>query len=215
MEKKVRMFRIDTLNPNDVTKLRNRSIQAINGLKLCLQHTEEIANMKTIGEKYKTIAEYMGLSQEGGNSYYNYYIPLNKKILFLLRNGNHNNTNPDLYNMHEKLGRPNKRYVIYFKKGNVFSDNSVTFLDAEHHTVTYDVNALDEKASVVAYINSLIELFTDGETTFPPLPIMKATSDASLELSSRQYPKSLIRLTESDLYEIIMESVRRLIKKVL
>lgn len=163
--------RINTLTPDEITKYRNRSVQAINGLMICLQHALEISQYKTIGQKWKIMASYMGLTQEDGNSFYNFFIPLNNDIVFLIRNANHNNANPNLYDRHEQLGRPNKRYVIYFKNGNTFSDNPTTFLDAEHHVIPYNVNALDNKDSVIAYINSLIKIFEKGETTFPPLPI--------------------------------------------
>ena len=160
-------WRIDTLSQQELAKYRQRSARAINGLHVCLKDAGVIAQYEKISDKYKIIADYMGLGQEDGNSFYNFFVPLNADIVFLLRNANHNNTNPILYNRHEQLGRPNKRYVIYFKKGNSFSDTSTTFLEAEHHVIPYNVNALDNEASVVAYINSLINLFENGETTFP------------------------------------------------
>lgn len=164
-------WRIDTLSEQEIAKYRERSSRAINGLRICLKNANVIAQYEKIGDKYKTIANYIGLGQEGGNSFYSYFVPLNVDIVFMLRNGNHNNTNPILYNRHEQLGRPNKRYVIYFEKGNTFSDTPTTFLEAEHHVIPYNVNALDNETSVIAYINSLINLFEVGETTFQPLPI--------------------------------------------
>jgi hypothetical protein len=164
-------WRIDTLTPQEIAKYRNKSVKAINSLNICLQHAKEISQYQKIADKYKIIAQYIGLVQEGGNSFYNYFIPLNTDIVFLLRNSNHNNTNPYLYNRHEQLGKPNKRYIVYFKNGNTFSDNPITFLDAEHHSIPYDVNALDNETSVIAYLNSLKGLFENGETTFQPLPI--------------------------------------------
>ena len=164
-------WRIDMLTPQEIAKYRQRSFDAINGIEYLLKYANVIAQYEKISDKYKTIAEYIGLGQEGGNSFYNYFIPLNADIVFLLRNSNHNTTNPYLYNRHEQLGRPNKRYIVYFKNGNTFSDNPITLLDAEHHSISYDVNALDNETSVIAYLNSLKGLFENGETTFQPLPI--------------------------------------------
>lgn len=164
-------WRIDTLTPQEIAKYRQRSFDAINGIEYLLKYANVIAQYEKISDKYKTIAEYIGLGQEGGNSFYNYFILLNADIVFLLRNSNHNNTNPYLYNRHEQLGRPNKRYIVYFKNGNTFSDNPITLLDAEHHSISYDVNALDNETSVIAYLNSLKGLFENGEITFQPLPI--------------------------------------------
>ena len=90
------MWRIDTLTPQEIEKYRQRSLRAINGIKFCIEHAAEIAQYKKIGDKYKTISKYIGLAQEGGNSYYNYFIPQNEDIVFLLRNGNHDNTNIEL-----------------------------------------------------------------------------------------------------------------------
>lgn len=161
------MYRIDKISKDDYAKYKNRSIMAINGLKEILPQAEDIANMKNIRMKYLFIAQSIGLRMENPNSAYNFFIPLNGKIVFLLRMSNHNNTNPSLYNMHEKMGRPNKRYVIFFKRDNIINDSSSTFLDAEHHTVAYNLYALDNKASVSAFINSLINLFKNGGTIFP------------------------------------------------
>jgi hypothetical protein len=166
------LWRIDSLSQQEIEKYRQRSTRAINGLRMCLKYADAISKYEKIGDKYKTLANYMGLAQEGGNSYYNYFIPINEDLVFMLRNANHDNKNEDSYNKHEQLGRPNKRFVIYFKNDNTFKDNKMIFLDAEHHLVPYNVNALDNEASVTAYINSLINLFENGKTTFPSLPII-------------------------------------------
>lgn len=165
-------WRINTLSPQEIAKYRQRSVRAINGLNICKQDAKVIAQYRKVSDKYKTIAEYIGLGQEGENSYYNYFVPTNKNIVFLLRNANHNNTNGDLYDRHEQLGRPNKRFVIFFKNGSTFSDVPLVFQESEHHVIPYNVNALDNEASIIAYIDALIELFTDGKTKFPNLPIL-------------------------------------------
>ncbi len=152
-------WRINTLSPQEIAKYRQRSVRAINGLDYCKQNAHIIAQYRKVSDKYKILANYMGLAQEGGNSYYNFFVPTNKDILFLLRNANHNNTNPILYDEHEQLGRPNKRFVIFFKNGNTFSDTPTVFQESEHHVIPYNVNALDNEASVIAYIDALIELF--------------------------------------------------------
>ena len=142
--------------------------------------------------------------------FYNYFIPLNTDIVFLLRNSNHNNTNPYLYNRHEQLGRPNKRYIVYFKNGNTFSDNPITFLDAEHHSIPYDVNALDNETSVIAYLNSLKTLFENGETTFQPLPITTENKQYNKNTNMKQ----TVKLTESELRNMIAESVKSVLNEI-
>ena len=102
----------DTLQ-SSVKKYRAKSQMAINGLNNVIQQANLIAELPNVESKWKYIATYMGLQQEGNNSFYNTFVPLNNDILFLLRNGNHNNANPELYNRHEKLGRPDKRFVVY------------------------------------------------------------------------------------------------------
>ncbi len=206
------MYRIDKISKDDYAKYKNRSIMAINGLKEILPQAEDIANMKNIRMKYLFIAQSIGLRMENPNSAYNFFIPLNGKIVFLLRMSNHNNTNPSLYNMHEKMGRPNKRYVIFFKRDNIINDSSSTFLDAEHHTVAYNLYALDNKASVSAFINSLINLFKNGGTIFPSLPITNNNNSIKTENYMRNN-KRTIRLTESDLHRVIKESVRRMVNE--
>lgn len=165
------MFRIDNISKDVYDKYKNRSIMAINGLREILPQAEAIANMKNLRMKYMFIAQSIGLRMENPNSAYNFFIPLNAEIVFLLRMSNHNNTNPALYNMHEKLGSPNKRYIIYLSGGNVLGDNPITFLESEHHAIPYNNDALDNSASVTAFINSLINLFESGSTIFPSLPI--------------------------------------------
>lgn len=164
------MYLIDKLTENAIQNYRQRSQNAIVGLQYAISNASQIIQLKTIDKKWKFISDCMGLCQENGNSLYNYFIPLNGDIVFLLRNGNHNNTNPLLYNKHEKNGRPNKRYIVFFKNGNVFCDDSTIFLDAEHHTIQYGVDALDNEESIVRYCQAYIELFKNGNTSFPNLP---------------------------------------------
>lgn len=202
-------WRIDTLTSQEIAKYRQRSSNAINGIEYLLKYANVIAQYEKISDKYKTIAEYIGLGQEGGNGFYNYFVPLKTDIVFLLRNSNHNNTNPYLYNRHEQLGRPNKRYIVYFKNGNTFSDNSITFLDAEHHSIPYDVNALDNETSVIVYLNSLKGLFENGETTFQPLPI----TTENKQYNKNRNMKRTIKLNESELKRMIAESVRRVLRE--
>lgn len=184
---------------------------AINGLQNILQESDQIAKLPNVGAKWKYIAVHMGLDQQNGNSFYNYFISLNNNILFLVRNGNHNNINEQLYNMHEKLGRPNKRYIIFFKGMNESTDTTTKFLEAEHHTVNFPVNALDSVENVKKYIHSLIKLFEDGGTEFPKLPIkpsLQAPSFDKARVESINRNRT-IRLTESKLRNIIKEATRR------
>jgi hypothetical protein len=164
---------IDKLKPEIVTKYRSKSQRAINGLNIAIKEASKIAQLPTIGDKRKYIANVMGLKQENGNSYYNTYISLNSNVFFLIRNSDHNNTIPELYNKNEMNGRPDKRFVVFFRKGNVFNDSVTKFLDSEHHTITYPVNALDTKNDVIAYCKECIELFQNGSASFLKLPLIE------------------------------------------
>lgn len=210
------IWRINTLSPQELARYRQRSQRAINGLNRCKQDIQLILQQRKVSDKYKLLADYIGLQQEGGNSYYNFFVPLNKNMVFLLRNANLDNRNPNLYDQHEQLGRPNKRFIIFFKKGNMFSDTPIVFQDSEHHVIPYGRNALDNETSVVAYIDALIELFTDGKTTFPTLPIIPQPTivDNNKELNcNRNMNNKLIRLTESDLHKVVKESVKTVLNE--
>ena len=62
-------WRINTLSPQEIAKYRQRSVRAINGLDYCKQNAHIIAQYRKVSDKYKILANYMGLAQEGGNSY--------------------------------------------------------------------------------------------------------------------------------------------------
>lgn len=99
----MKMRRYDTLTTDDIEKYRLRSEKAINGIDILLQELPQLLECNTIEGKYTKIAYYLGLSEEG-DSRYNYFVPLSKDIVFLLRISNHNNTNDVLYNKFEHMG---------------------------------------------------------------------------------------------------------------
>ena len=76
-------WRIDALTPQEIEKYRQRSSDAINGIEYLMQYANVIAQYEKIGDKYKTIAEYIGLCQEEGNGFYNYFIPIDFHYQFL------------------------------------------------------------------------------------------------------------------------------------
>lgn len=200
----------DTLQ-SSVKKYRAKSQMAINGLNNVIQQANLIAELPNVESKWKYIATYMGLQQEGNNSFYNTFVPLNNDILFLLRNGNHSNANPELYNRHEKLGRPDKRFVVCFHRGN-FSNTTTNFLEAEHHTILYPINSLDTEQDVIAYCQAYITLFQYGDTTFPQLLTTddsgqgeENSNDASGNII---HESKKIMMTEAQLHYIIHEAIK-------
>lgn len=129
-------FRIDTLTPQELERYRQRSSNAINGIQYLLQNLNDIVQHENIIEKYKVISNYIGLYQEDENSFYNYFVPLNADIVFLLsvtalKKLENNN--------HEQLGIPNRRYTIYFSE-DVFEDEK----------------------TVISFLNSLKGIFENG-----------------------------------------------------
>lgn len=220
---------IDRLSPSDITKYRERSIKAINGIKILLSTPSIVLDKPTILGKYLTIAAYIGLVTENNKSAYNYFVSTNSDILFLLRFSDHNNTNPQLYDEHEKMGRPNARNII------CFSHNEITGMDGEwnetkHIVVPYSENALDNEDSIISFLNALVSLFTDGKTKYPTLP---TTSQNDEHLSpddlirqwnrnvdknnesktNKNMKKNVVKLNEQQLKKIVAESVKKVLKE--
>ena len=207
------VYLIDNLTDNDKAKYRERSVRAINGLDMLLSDISIILNCKTINGKYFTIAKYIGLSSDNTVSFYNYFMPTKAEIIFLLRFSNHNNTNPNFYNEHERNGRPNKRWVIPFH-GNVFQKESpYEFLQAEQNVIHYPVNALDDEFSVRAFLFALRQLFINGKAVFPELPqVIKPKEENNQQTNEHKTmnKKQIIKLNESQLRRIVSESVNRI-----
>lgn len=211
------MRRYDTLHPNDIIKYRKRSKMAINGIDVLLQHLSSILDCNNIESKYTTISAHLGLSDDG-TSRYNYFVPLNKDVVFLLRLSNHNNTNEMLYNKFEQMGRPDARYIIYFKGNDPIERSSEVWLESQHNVISYPVNALDTSDNIKAFLITLKKLFTNGEVDFPVLPQQTAKNNTNLTNNKQincnigvKTNKKTIRLTESDLHQIIKESVNNIL----
>ena len=69
------IFVIDRLYENDIVKYRDRSVKALNGIKILLSNPSIVLDKPTIYGKYLTIASYIGLVTENNKSAYNYFIP--------------------------------------------------------------------------------------------------------------------------------------------
>ena len=194
----------------DKIKYKERSICAINGIRQLISDIQLILSCNTIKGKYYQIAQYIGLATENEKSYYNYFIPINSDIVFLLRFSDHNNTNPSLYNQHERNGRPNKRFIIPFV-GNIFQNSGPTpFLGAEHHVVSYPVNALDDEASIKLFLSDLQRLFTNGETNFTQLP-QQPIQENNKQINTN---KNIMKINESQLRKIIQESINGILNEI-
>ena len=201
---------IDNMMDADKIKYKERSICAINGIRQLMSDIQLILSCNTIKGKYYQIAKYIGLATENEKSYYNYFIPINSDIVFLLRFSDHNNTNPSLYNQHERNGRPNKRFIIPFV-GNAFQNSGPTpFLGAEHHVVYYPVNALDDEASIKLFLSDLQRIFTNGETNFTQLPQQPIQENNNKQINTN---KTVMKINESQLRQIIRESINEIMSK--
>ena len=202
---------IDNMMDADKIKYKERSICAINGIRQLISDIQLILSCNTIKGKYYQIAQYIGLATENEKSYYNYFIPINSDIVFLLRFSDHNNTNPSLYNQHERNGRPNKRFIIPFV-GNIFQNSGPTpFLGAEHHVVSYPVNALDDEASIKLFLSDLQRLFTNGETNFTQLPQQPIQENNNKQINTN---KNIMKINESQLRKIIKESIKNTLNEM-
>ena len=81
---------IDNMLDSDRKRYMERSIRALNGIRKLSNEIQKLLTCHTITGKYYLIAQYIGLTSDNDNSYYNYFIPTNNKLLFLLRFSNHN-----------------------------------------------------------------------------------------------------------------------------
>lgn len=223
-------YMINQLSENDISKYRERSVRALNGIRSLLETPSIISKNGTIVGKYLTIARYMGIPAKPGQaSVYNYFTPINTDAIILIRFSDHNNTNAELYNLHEKNGRPNARYIICFSQGEIEPMNEF-WNESQHVVIPYDVDAIDNEDSIAKLLNSLVTLLHDGETTFPTLPYFQnsehvpaqdvlAQVNKDLEkittenIDRKMSKKNTIRLTESDLKRVISESVKKVLKE--
>ena len=157
--------RIDILTEPEKLQYRKRSEMAVNGIDALLGNLRLITDKGDITEKYRTIAQYIGLVPDG-KSHYNYFIPIQQDIVFLLRLSNHNNENEDLYNRYEKKGRPDARYIIYFQGSSYSPLFSGIFCEAKHYVYNYPINGLDSEEDAIRFLSSLKELFIKGQAIF-------------------------------------------------
>lgn len=198
---------------------------AINGVEVLLGNLGLITNKGDITEKYRTIAQYIGLVQEG-SSHYNYFIPTEQDIVFMLRLSNHNNENEALYNLHEKKGRPDIRYIIFFQGNGYTPLFNGTFCEARHYAYNYPISGLDSEEDVVKFLSSLQELFTKGQTIFrgvmeePRLSNddiisqWNRTIDRNNETNeSKNMKKNVVKINENTLRQIVAESVKKVLKE--
>ncbi|MBO5849513.1 MAG: hypothetical protein J6R17_09960 [Bacteroidales bacterium] len=219
------MRRYNTLTPDDIAKYKQRSEMAINGIDKLLQELPSVLECNTIEGKYTKIASYLGLSEEG-TSRYNYFVPLNKDIVFLLRLSNHNNTNEILYNKFEQMGRPDVRYIVCFNGKQHILPTCNLWLESQHNVIPYTVDALDTYEDIREFLMALKKLFTKGSAKFPKLPcapkdnpkisttnINNSFNNSTNENKEYKTNKQVIRLTESELHNIIKESVKQVLKK--
>ena len=154
--------RINILTEPEKLQYRKRSEMAVNGIDALLGNLCLITDKGDITEKYRTIAQYIGLVPDG-KSHYNYFIPIQQDIVFLLRLSSHNNENEDLYNRHEKKGRPDDRYIIYFQGSSYSPLFSGIFCEAKHYVYNYPANGLDSEEDAIRFLSSLKELFIKGQ----------------------------------------------------
>lgn len=219
---------IDRLSESDIAKYRERSVKAINGIQMLLSNPSIVLDKPTIYGKYLTIAAYIGLVTENNKSAYNNFIPTNSNNLFLLRFSDHDNTNPQLYDVHEQMGRPNARNIICFSYNDIEAKNG-EWNETRHIVVPYGENALDNEDSIISFLYALSRLFIDGETNYPLLPITNQddghmspndeinqwnrTIDKNNETNESKNMKNTIKLNESQLRKVIAESVKKVLNE--
>lgn len=215
------MRRIEILTQKEKQQYRQRSQMAINGLNMLLKNTSLVFSKNGIIEKYRTIAQCLGLNEDG-TSFYNYFVPLSNEIEIMLRLSNHNNTNGDLYNLHEKKGRPDARYIIYFQGTDYVASPVTEFCEANHYVFNYPITALDDEAGVKSLITSLIELLTYGSSQFFSRDVKpRETNDDVIARWNRTIDKNLDEsksnkhiiktINENQLKQIVAEAVRRIL----
>lgn len=93
-------------------KYIQRTNRSVNGLDLIVSNPSIMAAKSLTGRIYK-LSQIIGLAMEGSSAY-NYFIPTSNGIVVQLRISDHENNNMQLYNKHEKNGKPNKRFIFVF-----------------------------------------------------------------------------------------------------
>lgn len=218
--------RIDYLTEAEKRQYRERSKMAVNGIDVLLRNLYLITSKGNITEKYRTIAQYIGLVPDG-NSHYNYFIPVQQDIVFLLRLSNHNNENEELYNQHEQKGHPDVRFILFFQGSGYSLLFSGVFCEAKHYVYNYPINGLDSEEDVIRFLSSLRELFIKGQAIFrgadAPEPRQtnndiisqwNRTIDRNNESkTNKNMKKNVVRLNEQQLKKIVAESVKKVLKE--
>ena len=216
--------RIDYLTETEKRQYRERSKMAVNGIDVLLRNLYLITSKGNITDKYRTIAQYIGLVPDG-NSHYNYFIPVQQDIVFLLRLSNHNNENEELYNQHEQKGHPDVRFILFFQGSGYSLLFSGVFCKAKHYVYNYPINGLDSEEDVIRFLSSLRELFIKGQAIFrgadAPEPRQtnndiisqwNRTIDRNNESkTNKNMKKNTIKLNESQLKKIVAESVKNVL----
>lgn len=198
---------------------------AVNGIDVLLGNLRLITDKGDITEKYRTIAQYIGLVPDG-KSHYNYFIPIQQDIVFLLRMSNHNNENEDLYNRYEKKGRPDARYIIYFQGSSYSPLFSGIFCEAKHYVYNYPTNGLDSEEDAIRFLSSLKELFIKGQAIFRGaeeeprqsnndiISQWNRTVDKNIETNeSKNMKNNVVKINENTLRQIVAESVKKVLKE--
>jgi hypothetical protein len=212
--------RIDNLTETEINKYRSRSAMAINGIRILFANPDIVLSRKTIYGKYLTIAKYIGLKRENDTSAYNYFAPNGNDMVFLLRMSNHINSKQELYDLHEKNGRPDTRYLICFSPEE-YQNRDIEWNGSRHVVTTYSINAIDDKESLLSFLYSLLGLFYSGKTKFPKLPIsippkyemsqdVEAKWNKTIDRTNENLSRNIIRLTESDLKLMVSECVKKI-----
>lgn len=213
------MRRFDKLTDSEKTQYRGRSEKAINGIDVLLANIQLISGKEGITEKYRTIAQYIGLIPDGV-SHYNYFIPTGHDIVIMLRLSNHNNENENLYNLHEQKGRPDWRYIIYFQGDTYALQFNGVFCEAQHCVYNYPVFGLDKEEDIIQFLSTLRELFEKGRAKFRGVIEEPRLSDNDViaqwnrtvdKNNGTNESKNIVRLNEGQLRKIVAESVKRVL----
>lgn len=206
--------RIDNLTEKEFVKYRQRNQLAINGIDTLLSNLSVFDNCHTLKGRYMLIAKYLGLVQESPFSTYNFFMPTESDIVFLLRLSNHNNTNEELYNKHEQNGRPDKRFIFCFMNVQDVVDTPSNFLESEHHTIQYPTSSLFDEQGLISLLNSLKKLLVKGEFEAINL-IANNNGENNQETNENKImnKKQVIRLNENQLRQIVTESLKRVLNE--
>lgn len=194
-------------------KYIRRSIMGVNGLDMIISNPSIIMDATSLTGRIYKLSQIVGLAMEGSSAY-NYFIPTSNGIVVQLRISSHENNNMQLYNKHEKNGKPNKRFMIVFCNTESMNIETQNVDGVENNNIHIPAIYLFDSKNVKYIVDIIRSILLTG--TLPngfPQKLKEQTTYRNLKQIAKITNKR--RFIEPQLNHMITESVNRVIRKYL